>query len=60
MALNPVTGEIGPELLIGALVPGTGDPLNGMVLDTDSSYLDNFQDPVGLLMEPRLGVDERC
>jgi hypothetical protein len=56
MALNPVTGEIGPELLIGALVPGTGDPLNGMVLDTDSSYPDNFQDPVGLLMEPRLGV----
>ena len=42
--------------MIGALVPGTGDPLNGMVLDTDSSYPDNFQDPVGLLMEPRLGV----
>ena len=53
---NPLTGEIGPALLIGGVVPGSGDPFNGMVLDTDPNYPDNFEDPVGLLVEPRLGI----
>jgi hypothetical protein len=32
MGLNPVTGGIVPATLIGALVPGVGNPFNGMVV----------------------------
>ena len=53
---NPLTGSLGPALLIGSVVEGSGDPFNGMVLDTDPNYPDNFEDPVGLLVEPRLGI----
>ena len=53
---NPLTGETGPALLIGSTVDGSGDPFNGMVRDTDPNYPDNFQDPLGLLVEPRLGI----
>jgi len=31
MARNPRTGEIAPAVLIGAIVPGVGDPTNGIV-----------------------------
>jgi hypothetical protein len=35
VARNPRTGETAPAVLIGGLVPGTGDITNGMVLKTD-------------------------
>ena len=35
---NPLTGEFGPAVLIGAYVPGTGDPTNGMVTAKESQY----------------------
>ena len=44
-----------PAVLIGALVPGTGDANNGIVLATDSSYPSGFKDPPPLLPEPRVG-----
>lgn len=39
VARNPVTGELFPNVAIGALAPGVGNPFNGMV-DTgvDTSY----------------------
>ena len=56
MSQNPLTGEVGPELLIGAIVAGSGDIGNGMVIKGDPAFPENFQDPVGVLVEPRLGV----
>ena len=44
MARNPATGEIGPAVLIGALVPGTGDPNNGLVTDNGSGYPKGFKE----------------
>jgi hypothetical protein len=50
-----VTGATVPAVLIGALVPGTGDLTNGIVLATDSSYPAGFKDQPPLLPEPRVG-----
>jgi Carboxypeptidase regulatory-like domain/TonB-dependent Receptor Plug Domain len=55
MARNPVTGEIAPAVLIGALVPGTGDPNNGLVVDTDPNYPRGFKEAPPVLLEPRVG-----
>src|SRR5262249_5437622 len=55
LALNPVTGQTAPAVLIGALVPGTGDPNNGLVLGSDASYPRGFRDQAPVLLEPRAG-----
>jgi len=52
---DPVTGATVPAVLIGALVPGTGDLNNGIVLATDGSYPAGFKDQPPLLPEPRVG-----
>jgi len=54
-ARNPVTGEILPAVYIGAYVPGTGDPFNGMVKADDRSYPNGFKDQEPVLLDPRLG-----
>lgn len=54
-ALNPVTGQLGPAVLIGAYVPGTGDPINGMVLGTDNTYPSGFKVQQPVQLEPRFG-----
>jgi hypothetical protein len=54
-AQNPVTGEVLPAVLIGAFVPGSGDPFNGMVTESDPGYPDGFKEQEPLLLEPRLG-----
>jgi hypothetical protein len=53
---NPLTGEIGPAVLIGALVPGSGDFNNGLVVNSDSGIPDGFKEKPGLLVEPRVGL----
>jgi hypothetical protein len=55
LALNPVSGQTAPAVLIGALVPGTGDPNNGLVLGNDASYPRGFRDQAPILVEPRAG-----
>ncbi|CAN5837286.1 hypothetical protein BH24ACI4_BH24ACI4_27840 [soil metagenome] len=52
---NPVTGEIGPAVLIGAYVPGTGEVTNGIVTARDPGYTNGFtrQQPIQLC--PRMG-----
>lgn len=52
---DPVTGATVPAVLIGALVPGTGDLNNGLVLATDASYPQGFKEQPPLLPEPRIG-----
>ncbi len=54
-AVNPLTGEILPAVFIGAIVPGTGDPVNGSVVATDKNYPRGFKDQEPILPEPRFG-----
>jgi Carboxypeptidase regulatory-like domain/TonB-dependent Receptor Plug Domain len=52
---NPVTGELGAAVLIGAYVPGTGDVTNGMVMASDARYRNGFTDQQPIQLGPRLG-----
>ena len=54
-ARNPVNGELLPAVLIGAFVPGTGNPYNGMVLGTDTTYPRGFRDQEPVQIQPRFG-----
>lgn len=54
-ARNPVNGALLPAVLIGAFVPGTGDPYNGMVLGTDKSYPRGFKEQQPVQVQPRFG-----
>ncbi|MGH9313316.1 MAG: carboxypeptidase regulatory-like domain-containing protein [Vicinamibacterales bacterium] len=56
LSRNPVTGAIGPAVLIGALVPGTGDLTNGLVEDTGDDYPGGFKEAAPILIEPRVGL----
>jgi Carboxypeptidase regulatory-like domain len=55
LAFNPVTGQTAPAVLIGALVPGTGDLNNGLVVGSDASYPKGFRKQAPVLVEPRVG-----
>jgi hypothetical protein len=55
VAIDRVTGQVLPEVYVGAFVPGTGDPANGMVPASDTSYPKGFRDRQPVLLEPRLG-----
>ena len=55
VAFDQVTGEYAPALLIGAFVPGTGDPANGMVVDDGTRYPRGLMEPQGVLPAPRIG-----
>jgi hypothetical protein len=56
VAIDRATGEIRPEIYVGAFVPGSGDFANGMVLADDPSYPRGFRDNQGVHPEPRLGL----
>ena len=55
VAQDPLTGDLHPALFIGAFVPGSGDPANGMVLYNDPSYPRGFVDQQPVQVQPRLG-----
>jgi hypothetical protein len=56
VGVHPVTGEIYPAPLIGAIAPGVGDPNNGMVTPSlDSSIPRSLTNGPGLLFGPRFG-----
>jgi hypothetical protein len=53
---NPTTDQLLKNTaLVGTFVPGTGDPLNGIVLPTDPTALRGFMDAPGIDWEPRVG-----
>ncbi len=55
-AQNPITGEILPTTLIGAITPGKGDPFNGTVnLLTDLTYPHGLRENSGIKAAPRFG-----
>ena len=56
VAFDPVTRQTLNAVYIGAYVPGTGDPANGMVLATDPGVPRGFRDTLAPDIEPRLGV----
>ena len=55
VARNPATGDIGPAVLIGAYLPGTGDVTNGMVTARDPQYQDGFTRQQPIQFGPRIG-----
>ena len=55
-ALDPVTGQVLPEIFVGTFVPGVGDRYNGMVHSSEPGYPRGFRDNTGLEPEPRVGV----
>ncbi len=55
MALNPLNGQTTIAALIGAFVPGTGDPGNGMVTSKDTNYPHGFMSSTGQMPQPRFG-----
>ncbi len=52
---NPVTGELVFAPLIGAFVPGVGDPFNGLVHSTDPGYSGGFVGQRAVQVAPRFG-----
>ena len=59
-ALNPVTGQLipltGPNAnLIGAIVPNSGDPNNGLAIGTDPNTPLGYRKTRPIDIEPRLG-----
>ncbi|CDM65033.1 TonB-dependent receptor [Pyrinomonas methylaliphatogenes] len=54
-AINPVTKQLLPLAFAGAIVPGTGDPYNGMVVEGDPNYPKGFKELDGVQWEPRAG-----
>lgn len=55
VSVNPVTGALAPEPLIGAFAPNSGNPLNGVVLVGDPNYPDGFRERPPLQAAPRMG-----
>ncbi|MBI1895547.1 MAG: carboxypeptidase regulatory-like domain-containing protein [Acidobacteria bacterium] len=55
-SLNPLTGELGPAVLVGAYVPGTGDAVNGMALANDPTVPAGFIEQEPVQVAPRLGL----
>jgi hypothetical protein len=55
VAQNPITGQFFPAPQIGAIVPGSGNRLNGVVLVGDPTYPAGFRERPPLLAAPRAG-----
>jgi hypothetical protein len=52
---NPLTGELVPAVMIGGLVPDSGNFVNGMVVGTDANYPRGFRENQGIDLGPRFG-----
>lgn len=52
---NPVTGELLPAALIGAIAPGSGNPVNGMTQAGQGGTPRGFIDGYGIQFGPRAG-----
>ncbi len=56
LARNPITGATAPAVLIGAIVPGVGDPANGIVHAGKNGTPRGLIDNRGIQWGPRLGL----
>ena len=58
VALDPVTGATQPAVAIGAFVPGTGNPANGVITNAQVQqglYPQGWQNSPSILVSPRVG-----
>lgn len=55
-SLNPLTGATGPAILVGAIVPGSGNADNGLVTERQNGYPEGLMDERGLHYAPRFGL----
>lgn len=55
VGFDPVTNQSVSASLIGFVVPGSGDPFNGLVTDKDPTAATGWRDPPPLQWQPRLG-----
>ncbi len=57
VGLHPVTGQVYPETVIGAIAPGAGEAANGMVVPArDPSYPPGLINNRGVHYAPRIGL----
>ncbi len=56
LALNPLTGQTAAGALIGAIVPGSGDPNNGNIQAGVNGYPAALTNSRGVQFGPRIGV----
>lgn len=57
VGVHPITGEIFPAAQIGALAPGAGDPVNGMVVaGTNPGVPRGLMGNPGIKLGPRFGI----
>ena len=52
---DPITGQVVPAALIGAIVPGSGDPYNGIVTQDDPLAQKGWRNTPSIQTQPRLG-----
>jgi hypothetical protein len=52
---NPTTAQLLSANLVRSFVPGTGDPLNGIVVPTDPTAFKGFRRTRSIDLEPRVG-----
>ena len=56
VGVNPLTGATVPQVLIGTFVPGTGDPLNGLITSGNTKgYPSAFMKTPPVQVSPRIG-----
>jgi hypothetical protein len=57
VTINPITGQIvTPNALAGLIVPGSGNPLNGIITPTTPGYPREMVYSNGILVAPRFGI----
>jgi hypothetical protein len=57
VTINPITGQVvTPAVLAGQIVPGSGDPLNGIITPTTPGYPREMVYSNGILAAPRFGI----
>ncbi|HYL72760.1 MAG TPA: TonB-dependent receptor [Bryobacteraceae bacterium] len=56
VTINPLTGEVVLPVYAGLIVPGTGNPLNGIVTPTTPGFPASMVFDNGILVGPRLGL----
>jgi hypothetical protein len=57
VTINPITGAVvTPAVLAGLIVPGSGDPLNGIITPTTPGYPREMVYSNGVLTAPRFGL----
>ena len=55
LGVDPATGQVYPAVLIGAIVPGSGNGSNGMVVANQGGYPRGLIDSRGIQYAPRFG-----